>query len=220
MAKGNRYLVLIVALAIHVAFIMAFISVLRFHAVSPSRPSNLTAIILLKPAGAARVINSKRLQSLPLMTAPEPSYLSVPAVKIPAMPAPEATHARTIVDWTDAARRAVAAITQQASGPLDHQLRSKALGTMIPSLSWQGIPLHSWFQAPAHHVGENYMASTGQGIVWLSDRCYQISQLPLSGASQNILQMEIPTTVCSKQSDQPRGDLFKELPAYKKYGPQ
>jgi hypothetical protein len=73
-------------------------------------------------------------------------------------------------------------------------------------------------EPPAHHAGEQHMLDTGEWIVFISDNCYQISSaiptVPIAlgnGIGQS--------TFCLDNSSTPRGDLFDQLPAYKRYHP-
>lgn len=75
---------------------------------------------------------------------------------------------------------------------------------------------------PAHHTGEQYRTATGAKIVWINDRCYVESDPPPLGTPQalSLGHAGITRTVCPGSAKSDRGDLFKELPAYRKYHPQ
>jgi hypothetical protein len=110
------------------------------------------------------------------------------------------------IDWVAEARRAAAGVTSAR--------KVKEFGRN-PAESGQA-PLRS---SPAHEAGEQYRTDDGAWIVWVSDRCYIVSEVPPLGLPQ-VLARSIPTrTVCQGDSE-PRSDLFKDLPAYRKYRPQ
>jgi hypothetical protein len=115
--------------------------------------------------------------------------------------------ADTPIDWVAEARRAAAAVTGAH--------RAREFG-QIPKADSGQAPLRL---SPAHEAGEQYRTGDGGWVVWVSDRCYIVSEVPPLGLPQ-VLARSIPTrTVCQRDSE-PRSDLLKDLPAYKKYHPQ
>lgn len=74
--------------------------------------------------------------------------------------------------------------------------------------------------APAHHAGESYRDEFGDKVVWVSDKCYMVSAPPLPGMPPTLAAARGTRTVCPGDSSAPRGDLFKDLPAYRKYHPE
>jgi hypothetical protein len=116
--------------------------------------------------------------------------------------------ADTAIDWVAEARRAAAAAAVTGARRVREFGRNPADSGHAPLRS-----------LPAHEAGEQYRTEDGAWIVWVSDRCYIVSEVPPLGLPQ-VLARSIPTrTVCQGDSE-PRGDLFKDLPAYQKYHPQ
>ncbi len=74
----------------------------------------------------------------------------------------------------------------------------------------------SWWPAPAHKAGEQYTLNTGQKIYWVSDHCFLVSDPPLAGTPNALAHSQLTHTECQKPPT-PGGDLFKDLPAYKRY---
>jgi hypothetical protein len=112
--------------------------------------------------------------------------------------------ARPPVDWSEEAR---AVATAAANRTLTRRDRG-ADSTPSP---------HSVFAPPsAHHKGDESSTVTGDRIVFVTDDCYQVSKaIPaISNASNNGMGLQ---TYCLNKSDRPRGDLFDQLQAYKKY---
>jgi hypothetical protein len=70
---------------------------------------------------------------------------------------------------------------------------------------------------PTHQAGEQYRTETGDSIVWISDRCYVISENPSLGTPPSMAGSKPTRTVCKRDSDEARGDLFKDVPAYRKH---
>lgn len=129
-----------------------------------------------------------------------------PAIASPAEVSPS-DDAGIGVDWDLEAQQAAAAVTltpnARAFGT-STGLESASVGAQLP---------------PGHVPGEQYRTTDGTWVVWVSDRCYLVSEVPPIGLPE-ALARSIPTrTVCQGDAD-PRGDLFKDLPAYEKRRPR
>jgi len=106
------------------------------------------------------------------------------------------------IDWAAEAQREGTAIPQ---APM-----ATAFG-QSPHGDDEGKALQS---APAHYAGQQYRDEFGESIVWVSNRCYIVSEnAPLDVPRGS----NLTRTICLGDSGQPRGDLFKDLPAYAKY---
>lgn len=78
---------------------------------------------------------------------------------------------------------------------------------------------HSVFAAPApHYKGEQILTADGRWTVYVSENCYQLSKDITYVENRTNTGAKIQT-YCNKRSKEPRGDLFNQLPAYKKYHP-
>jgi len=111
------------------------------------------------------------------------------------------------IDWADQAHAVADTIAANTDAREGH---------LAPDLT---TPQKSIFpEAPAHHAGEQHRLDTGEWIVFISDNCYQISSaIP---AVPTALDNGIgQSTFCLDNSNTPRGDLFDQLPAYKRYHP-
>ena len=115
--------------------------------------------------------------------------------------------ADTVIDWAAEARRAAAGVTGA------HNVREFG---RTPGAGSGHAPQRS---SPAHAAGEQYRTADGAWIVWVSDRCYIVSEVPPLGLPQ-VLARSIPARRVCQGDSEPRGDLFKDLPAYRKYHPQ
>jgi hypothetical protein len=202
--RPSRYGVLLVVLAIHmaiIAFLVASSKTLRL--LLPT--ATLIEVPLLPPATAQRV-RTNTSPSPPLdMTRVTPSVdatlsLSpklVPAIGTFGVPIDWADQAHTVAD-------SIAANTDAREGGLPPDLTT---------------PQKSIFpEPPAHHAGEQHRLDTGEWIVFISDNCYQISSsIP---AVPTALENGIGrSTFCLDDSNTPRGNLFDQLSAYKRYHP-
>ncbi len=118
------------------------------------------------------------------------------------------TGADTSIDWfAEAGRAAEAAIAAP---------HTRSFGKIPQAPSWLG----SSHSAPTHQAGEQYRLETGESIVWVSDRCYIVSEPPPLGMPDVFARSLGTRTVCQAPAGPPPGELFRDLPAYKKYHPQ
>jgi hypothetical protein len=164
----------------------------------------ITALIFLSAPLPPAASSNRRRPQVANETSPvapvEPPITPPPVIGFP-------IGADRAIDWVAEARRAAAAVTGAPN--------VREFG-QIPKAHSGHAPLRS---SPAHEAGEQYRTEDGAWIVWVSDRCYIVSEVPPLGLPQ-VLARSIPTrTVCRRDSE-PRSDLFKDLPAYKKSHPQ
>jgi hypothetical protein len=78
-------------------------------------------------------------------------------------------------------------------------------------------PKSSFALAPAHHAGEEFTTPEGRAV-FINDHCYQVSKT-FSDTPNGISNGMGAQTYCTSPSNKPRGDLFDQLPAYKKLHP-
>ena len=70
------------------------------------------------------------------------------------------------------------------------------------------------------HPGDSYRLEGGEEIQWVSDRCYVASDPPAPWEPDILKLAGMTHTVCLPPNGPSPGELFKSLPAYKKYHPQ
>ena len=202
--RPSRYGVLLVVLAIHVAiiaFLVASSKTLRL--LLPT--ATLIEVPFLPPATAQRV-RTNTSPSPPLdMTRVAPSVdatLSLSPELVPAM----GTFG-VPMDWADQAHTVADSIAANTDA---------REGRLAPDLT---TPQKSIFpEPPAHHAGEQHRLDTGEWIVFISDNCYQISS-SISAVPTALDNGTGRSTFCLDNSNAPRGDLFDQLSAYKRYHP-
>lgn len=107
----------------------------------------------------------------------------------------------TSIDWGAEAGRAAAQVTEAKK---------------FREFGHHGSAQAPQSRGPAHQAGEQYRLETGEWIVWVSDRCYIVSSVPPLGMP-DVIARSIPTRRVCQGDSAPRGDLFKDLPAYEKY---
>jgi len=110
------------------------------------------------------------------------------------------------VDWQVSAERAAAAVTQ----PSPYRQFGR------PDVMPKG-PVRS--ASAGRPIGEVYVDDvTGEMRKWISEDCYQVLRNAAPAGVQDDFAKHLPPRVmCSRKSKKARGDLFKELPAYKRH---
>jgi hypothetical protein len=166
---------------------------------------SMTAFILRRAAHPRVPIARPRLGDTPAPVAltVEPITLTPPA---PAVSSPTGQ----AIDW-DASARAVVATTLR---PRKRITFGFPTGTS-PIMRGAHAPDFS-----GHHAGDSYQIEGGEVIAWVSDRCYAASDPPPLWEPDILKRAGVTHTVCLPPNGPSRGELFKSLPAYKKYHPQ
>jgi len=202
--RPSRYGVLLVVLAFHVTLIALLVASSKTLRLSVPTMT-LIEVVFLPPVTAQRVRTN---------TSPSPPLDKTritPSVDATLTLSPELVPAvgtfGVPIDWVDQAHTVADSIVANTDA---HE------GGSPPDLTAQQKSIFP--EPPAHHAGEQHRLDTGEWIVFISDNCYQISS-----AIQTV-----PTaldngfgrsTFCLDNSSTPRGDLFDQLPAYKRYHP-
>lgn len=115
------------------------------------------------------------------------------------------------IDWSDAAKQA-------AAETLGRPPR-RPFG--FPPGGRSAITLGAWSSSsPAHHAGESDRSITGEDIEWTSDRCYVESDPPVPGEPDILARHRVTHSGCLPPAAPDPGELFKSLPAYRKYHPR
>ena len=195
---------------------IAFAAVVALHAglviltvafrtpTSPSASTEFITALIFLTAPLPPVTSSNRRRPQVANETPPAAPVEPPTTPPPVIGFP--LGADTAIDWAAEARRAAAVVT--GARKVREFGRNPADSGQAPQRS-----------SPAHEAGEQYRTEDAAWIVWVSDRCYIVSEVPPLGLPQ-VLARSIPArTVCQRDSE-PRSDLFKHLPAYKKYHPQ
>jgi hypothetical protein len=110
------------------------------------------------------------------------------------------------VNWEEEAHRAADAHANESSMQTPNYDSPPSAGS-------------SWFPPPAHHAGDEIHLGGGETMVFTSSRCYQIVKaIPMitNGINNGLGS----PTYCIPSAKEPRGDLFKDLRAYKKLHPE
>jgi hypothetical protein len=191
--------------AAHAGVLLVLSVALDRRARPPHPATPVDALILLSLPTRAMTSFDRRLRRNTEAAAPiEP--LPLPSIPPPDIELPDEAHAP--IDWLAEAGRAAEAVTTAPP--------TRSFGRMPRAPSWLG----SSRSAPAHRAGDQYRLETGESIVWVSDRCYIVSELAPLGMPDVFARSRVTRTVCQGPPGPGTGELFRDLPAYKRYHPQ
>ena len=188
-------------IALHVALLAALFRATWVSRGVVEEPVALTLVPLPRfvPAAVQELPAARQPVRNHSITRPLPPTTATPPVSGEPPAAP--------VDWSEAARRAVAA---SAVPPDPSPAASVRSGPAAAAATAFGLQPHT--------AGEQWQGPGGQWVVFGSDRCYQLSggapldpNTPRTGLGVQ--------TYCLDTEGAPRGDLFKDLPAYQKLHP-
>ena len=199
----SRYIVLLAVSGLHVALVIALIIFARTRMLLSVAP-NPIELLVLPPNTAPQVrLPPPAPADRPKKTTPS-AVPPVAAITIDPLAAP-ADEVGPQVDWAQEALSVADGIAKEGSA----EPRSES--AFAPSAKSPFAP------PPAHHKGDQYPTADGW-IVYVSDDCYQVSKsiTPITNATNNGFGLQ---TYCTRHSKKPRGDLFDQLPAYKKLHP-
>ena len=197
--RQRRGVVFAAVLALHAVLIALAALGLHRHAQAPVEESLTTWIALPSPAAQIRPLPSARSPAWVVRPIPlEPPPME--AIQIPPEDASRTT------DWALEARQAAAATLN----------RPKPREFVNPA---SALPPPSHSSGPAHRAGDQERDPFGNVTVWVNDHCYVRSEAPPLGTPDVFARMATTTTTCIATGP-PAGELFKDLPAYKKYHPQ
>ena len=193
------------ALALNVGLGAALVLCFRMPHSLESREFVSTLIWLPEMVSRPKPAEPRRSNSPPTTASHARASTETLAPIVPSV-APISITPRAPVDWWEEGERVVKERTRAAP--------------MLPDSD--GIDLHVGpsGQAPARHAGESYRDELGGKIVWVSDKCFIESDPPPPGTPPALAGARVTRTVCPGNSSEPRGDLFKELRAYRRHRPE
>jgi len=202
--ERSRYFALLIVSALHVTVVIALLIAAKTRVLLTSEPNPIELLVL--PPNTA-----------PQTEAPPPARANRPKKATPSVvppssaitiypPAAAAENAGPTVDWAQEAQNVAADIAKKSSA----ERRQESALTASPKSPFA--------PPPAHHKGDQYPTGDGQWIVYVSDDCYQVSKsiTSVTNAINNGMGLQ---TYCTRHSKVQRGDLFDQLPAYKKRHP-
>ncbi|MGC8518611.1 MAG: hypothetical protein ACP5P4_08790 [Steroidobacteraceae bacterium] len=201
--KAGRSLLFALVLVAHALLIALLILVSDTVRRSGERSLTVRAVILLparyRPVHFAPVRLRRAALVRPPITAPITLRLAGVQQPIPVPPP---------INWAESARQAVQAVLRRR-----HRV---AIGFPAGAHSRRGLSSKA---SGIHSQGpESYRTDTGEHVARGSGNCYVISGPPPIDASRLEQQAQMSTVTCAgRQHGPPPDNLFKNLPAYKRY---
>jgi hypothetical protein len=197
----RRYLTFVIVLAFHLALVVALV---RFSRTLPLSTPTALELILIPTATTLRTrpppIPPSSLHVETEIAPTTPSAITIP------QPVAPIESAELPIDWAGEAQRGAA--TAVTPG-----LEIRSFDHRFPSES-ERPPKSIFDEPPEHRAGEQFRTDDGRWVVYVSDDCYQISD-PFAPANALANGMG-EQTYCKGKPITPRGDLFDQLPAYKR----
>jgi hypothetical protein len=198
-----RYLVFCAVAGIHALVLGVLLRESLTARLSSLGGTPLAAFILRRPARprspAVRPSLSEKSAPIEMMT--EPITVAPPV-------SPATAPSRPAVDWDAAARKAASATLET----------SRRVTFGFPpggkSAITLGVPSPP---SPAHYAGESDRTVDGEVTEWISARCYIISDPPPLGSPASLGHAGVTRGGCLPPPGPDPGELFKSLPAYKRY---
>jgi hypothetical protein len=200
----------LVVLALHVVILAAVLvfSRTRFWRAPASPP--LEILSLQAPTAALppvpQPVKPPNHRDVPLPTPSAPTATSAPTLSAPTAPAAPASPGPPAIDWNREA--SIVAAIKGGEAATDAGGAAGAAPSVAPPFE----------PPPLHYKGEEIPAGNGDTIVFVSSSCYVVSPKfpPIVNASNTGKPQQI---YCIRKNKTARGDLFKDLPVYKKLHP-
>jgi hypothetical protein len=201
--KRSRYASWAAVVTLHIAVLTALFLAPKTRIVTPTAMASIKFLTLPKSVRRQEPIplpslvtpdRQIRLQPLPPMT---------PSDAITEIPAAEANDPGTTIDWAQEAHEAARRYAEH--------------GNNEPTPA-EPTAISPFPRAPPHHKGEQIPTAEGRSMVFVSENCYQFSKEITYIENKTNTGQKIQT-YCNRRSKTPRGDLFEQLPAYKRLHP-
>ena len=201
--NAGRSLLFAAVLAAHALIIALLILVSDTVRRPVANAVPVSAVILLPARPRAVHFAPARLRRAVLNRAPITAPITLlPAVQHPIRIPPP-------VNWAQSARQAVQAV-------LRHRPHQVAIG--FPAGAHRRRGLHSKASGIHSQGPESYRTATGEHVARGSGNCYVVSGPPPIDASWLEQQAQMSSVTCASRQRGPSPDnLFKSLPAYKRY---
>lgn len=203
-SSRNRYLVFLAVAGAHAVVLVVLVGRSMTTLVPSAAGPPIATFLVLRPAVHGPLVPSPLSRiSAPIAPIVEPITVAAPA------PLATSPGGQTI-DWNAAATRAAAA-TLKARKRISFGFPpggKSAITLGVPSL-----------HTPAHYAGESDRTVAGRDTEWTSGRCYVMSDPPVPGEPGFLRRARVSHFGCLPPAGPDPGELFKSLPAYKKYHP-
>jgi hypothetical protein len=204
----RRYLAVVIVGAVHILILEIFIHA-RGARLESDEDTTVWSTLFFVPAEVVRQPPPTRIKAKSPSATRAAAEVPLPASEtvspITTTPGPTSSAPQSTVDWMSELHSVAADANSDRAG----QGRATGKAASQPDSLWP---------QPLHHAGDQYTLETGELVVWVSDRCFLVSEPPTLGTPNAFAHLALTHTQCTG-SPGPRSDLFKELPEYKKLHP-
>jgi hypothetical protein len=202
--ERSRYFALLIVSALHVTLVIALLIAAKTRVLLISDPNPIELLVLPPNTAPQTAVPPPAISNRSKKTAP-PAVPPSSAIAIYPQAA-AAEIAGAAVDWVQESQIVAADMAKKSAAE-----RRQESALTAP-------PRSPFAPPPAHYKGEQFPTGDGRWIVYVSDDCYQVSKsiTSVTNATNNGMGLQ---TYCPRHSKVPRGDLFDQLPAYKKHHP-
>jgi hypothetical protein len=201
--KRSRYASWAAVVTLHIGVLTALFLAPKTRIATPTAMAPTELLTLPRGVRRQEPIPAHSLVTPDLQLRPQPLPTMTPSDAITEIPAADGNDAGKAIDWAQAA--------------LDAAARFAERGNNEPTAA-EPTAISPFPHAAPHHKGEQIPTAEGRSMVFVSENCYQFSK--------EITYIENKTNAgkkiqiyCNRRSKTPRGDLFEQLPAYKRLHP-
>lgn len=196
----GRAVALAAVVALHVGLLILVAVSLR--AIRQASPGDFVTTLVLLPSAPRPAV----YQPHPLI--PKVSTaISAVEPRVPPSQIRAESRQGTPIDWSAEAERAASDAISRPS--------TRSFGEFPRAPDW----LRSVPSSDKHHAGEQYQLGRGESVVWVSNRCFVVSEPPPLGMPDVFARSLGTHTSCQGPTGPREGELFKDLPAYRKSHP-
>jgi hypothetical protein len=199
----TRYVSLVAVSALHFTVVIVLIITAKTRMVTPQTMPAIELFMLRRPVTQPAPAPPPSSVSPKLRIEARPSLSTAVSDAITGTPTTDAAVSGERIDWAQEARDVAASL---AAGDKSEPSSGKRAATS------------PFLQPPPHYKGEQIQTADGRWMVFVSEDCYQFSKEITYIENKTNMGKKIQT-YCNRRSKTPRGDLFKELPAYKRLHP-
>ena len=206
--RRARYITMLAVMALHAALVAMLV---KFDGIRSAATLTSSAIQVrfLPPVAAPVIRPGSPLELEGSFKEFNVAAPTLPSLTLVPMVSSEDDSSKS-VDWAAEARIVAAA---SAMG-----VPHRAFGSHVPP-GTVSSPGAGPSPSPAHKAGDQYRTEDGDWAVFVTKNCYQISKSIPNLFSSILRALPLQTYCLGKSKQAPRGDLFEQLPAYKKYHP-
>jgi hypothetical protein len=201
--KRSRYASWAAVVTLHTAMLTALFLAPKTRIATPTAMAPTELLTLPRSVRRQEPIPPPSLVTPDLQIRPQPLPPMTPSDAITEIPAADGNDPGKAIDWPQEAHDAAARFAER--------------GNNEPTAA-EPTAISPFPRAAPHHKGEQIPTAEGRSMVFVSEDCYQFSKEITYIENKTNAGKKIQT-YCNRRSKTPRGDLFKQLPAYKRLHP-